>query len=75
MDDISPQMALAVMAAEDQKFPDHWGFDVAAIEKALSHNEAPDAHPRRVHAVAAKPPRTCFCGMAAAGCAKGWRPD
>ena len=53
MDDISPQMALAVMAAEDQKFPDHWGFDVAAIEKALSHNEAPDAHPRRVHAVAA----------------------
>lgn len=39
MDDIAPLMALAVMAAEDQKFPDHWGFDVAAIEKALSHNE------------------------------------
>ncbi|CAI1026439.1 Penicillin-binding protein 4 precursor [Serratia entomophila] len=39
MDEISPQMALAVMAAEDQKFPDHWGFDVAAIEKALNHNE------------------------------------
>ncbi|WP_337262699.1 MULTISPECIES: monofunctional biosynthetic peptidoglycan transglycosylase [unclassified Serratia (in: enterobacteria)] len=39
MDDISPNMVLAVMAAEDQKFPDHWGFDMAAIEKALSHNE------------------------------------
>ncbi|MGL5384897.1 MAG: monofunctional biosynthetic peptidoglycan transglycosylase [Enterobacterales bacterium] len=39
MDDIAPSMALAVMAAEDQKFPDHWGFDIAAIEKALSHNE------------------------------------
>lgn len=39
MDEISPNMVLAVMAAEDQKFPDHWGFDVAAIEKALSHNE------------------------------------
>lgn len=39
MDEISPYMALAVMAAEDQKFPDHWGFDVAAIEKAISHNE------------------------------------
>lgn len=39
MDDISPQMALAVMAAEDQKFPEHWRFDVAAIEKAFSHNE------------------------------------
>ncbi|EFE96453.1 monofunctional biosynthetic peptidoglycan transglycosylase [Serratia odorifera] len=39
MDEISPTMALAVMAAEDQKFPEHWGFDVAAIEKALDHNE------------------------------------
>ena len=39
MDNISPYMALAVMAAEDQKFPGHWGFDVAAIEKAISHNE------------------------------------
>lgn len=39
MDEISPWMGLAVMAAEDQKFPDHWGFDVPAIEKALAHNE------------------------------------
>lgn len=39
MDEISPWMGLAVIAAEDQKFPEHWGFDVAAIEKALDHNE------------------------------------
>ncbi|MCS3433232.1 monofunctional biosynthetic peptidoglycan transglycosylase [Klebsiella sp. BIGb0407] len=39
MDDISPWMGLAVIAAEDQKFPDHWGIDVGAIEKALSYNE------------------------------------
>ncbi|EPJ9673785.1 TPA: monofunctional biosynthetic peptidoglycan transglycosylase [Citrobacter freundii] len=39
MDEISPWMGLAVIAAEDQTFPDHWGFDVVAIEKALSHNE------------------------------------
>lgn len=39
MDEISPWMGLAVIAAEDQKFPDHWGFDGAAIEKALEHNE------------------------------------
>lgn len=39
MDEISPLMGLAVIAAEDQKFPEHWGFDMAAIEKALSHNE------------------------------------
>lgn len=39
MDENSPWMGLAVIAAEDQKFPDHWGFDVSAIEKALAHNE------------------------------------
>lgn len=39
MDDISPWMALAVVAAEDQRFPDHWGLDIEAIQKALSHNE------------------------------------
>ncbi len=34
MDQISPWMGLAVIAAEDQKFPEHWGFDVASIEQA-----------------------------------------
>lgn len=38
-DEISPWMGLAAIAAEDQKFPEHWGFDVAAIKKAVSHNE------------------------------------
>ena len=36
---ISPNLALAVVASEDQKFPEHWGFDVAAIEKAYSLNQ------------------------------------
>ncbi len=45
MDDISPHMALAVIAAEDQKFPSHWGFDFNAIESAISHNER---RPQRV---------------------------
>jgi len=34
LDRISPNLPLAVVASEDQKFPEHWGFDVAAIEKA-----------------------------------------
>jgi monofunctional biosynthetic peptidoglycan transglycosylase len=32
---IAPHLQLAVVAAEDQKFPWHWGFDVEAIEDAL----------------------------------------
>lgn len=39
MSEIPPHMALAVVAAEDQHFPDHWGFDVDAIQKALEYNE------------------------------------
>lgn len=35
---ISPQAALAVIAAEDQLFLDHAGFDLRAIGKALEHN-------------------------------------
>ncbi|MDR3430596.1 MAG: monofunctional biosynthetic peptidoglycan transglycosylase [Rouxiella aceris] len=46
MSAISSPMALAVMAAEDQKFPDHWGFDVEAIQSALNHNEQEDANIR-----------------------------
>lgn len=42
MDEISPWVALAVIAAEDQRFPDHWGLDFGAIQKALSHNEKHD---------------------------------
>jgi monofunctional biosynthetic peptidoglycan transglycosylase len=36
---ISPNLPLAVVASEDQKFPEHWGFDVEAIEKAYALNE------------------------------------
>lgn len=35
---MSRHLPQAVIAAEDQKFPDHVGFDVDAIEKALDHN-------------------------------------
>jgi monofunctional biosynthetic peptidoglycan transglycosylase len=38
LDRIAPSMALAVVAAEDQKFPEHHGFDVTAIRAALSRN-------------------------------------
>ncbi|EXU75426.1 monofunctional biosynthetic peptidoglycan transglycosylase [Erwinia mallotivora] len=37
MDDIAPWMPLAVIAAEDQKFPEHWGFDVQAIQTVLDN--------------------------------------
>jgi len=36
---ISKQMALAVIAAEDQNFPNHFGFDFEQIEKAIEQHE------------------------------------
>jgi monofunctional biosynthetic peptidoglycan transglycosylase len=37
--EISPQIALAVVAAEDQKFPKHFGFDFQSIAEALEEME------------------------------------
>ncbi|MNY17822.1 Penicillin-binding protein 2D [compost metagenome] len=38
-EEISDDLKVAVIAGEDQKFPEHWGFDVNAIKAALAHNE------------------------------------
>jgi len=35
---ISSNMVLAVVSSEDNKFPEHYGFDFVAIERALKHN-------------------------------------
>ena len=37
---ISPSLAMSVIASEDQKFPDHWGFDVAAIQQVIEAGQA-----------------------------------
>jgi monofunctional glycosyltransferase len=39
LNQISPNLPLAVIASEDQKFPEHWGFDVEAIEQAYELNQ------------------------------------
>lgn len=39
LEDISPNLPLAVVTAEDQKFEEHFGFDLEAIEKAVKYNE------------------------------------
>jgi len=43
LEQIAPSMGVAVIAAEDQNFGEHFGFDWQAIEKAIAHNE----HSRR----------------------------
>jgi len=38
IDQVSPQLVRAVIAAEDAKFCEHHGFDFQAMEKAMAHN-------------------------------------
>lgn len=43
---ISPQLAMAVIAAEDQRFPTHWGVDTVELRKALSEKRSTKGKPR-----------------------------
>ncbi|QXI47599.1 MULTISPECIES: monofunctional biosynthetic peptidoglycan transglycosylase [Pseudomonas] len=38
-ENISDELKVAVIAGEDQKFANHWGFDIPAIQAALAYNE------------------------------------
>jgi monofunctional biosynthetic peptidoglycan transglycosylase len=73
LDEISPRLVRAVIAAEDARFCEHRGFDLKAIEKAMEAN-AKGKKLRGGSTSASRPPRTCSCGPSATGCAKGSRP-
>ena len=36
---ISPELAIAAVASEDQRFPEHWGIDFKAISNAIEENQ------------------------------------
>jgi len=38
-DEMNSNVKLAIMASEDQLFPDHNGFDFKSIQKAMKHNQ------------------------------------
>lgn len=39
LEEVSPLVPLAIIAAEDQNFLNHSGFDFTAIKKAIKHNQ------------------------------------
>ena len=74
MDEISPWMGLAVIAAEDQTFPTHWGFDVDAIQKAVPITSVTPAGSAARLRSRSRRRKTSSFGMDAAGCVKDSRP-
>lgn len=37
--ELPDDLKMSVIASEDQKFSEHWGFDLGAIQAAMEHNE------------------------------------
>lgn len=72
-DNLSNNAKLAVIAAEDQRFPIHRGFDVVELRRAWEASRDGSRLRGPVRS-ASKRPRTFSYGVGAAGCAKGWKP-
>lgn len=58
--EISPYVKLAVIASEDQKFPDHNGFDWKSIEKAMDHNKKKPAKVRGASTISQQVAKNVF---------------
>ncbi len=59
-DDLGPNIKLAVMASEDQLFPDHDGFDIKAIKKAIKYNEKHPAKARGASTISQQTAKNVF---------------
>jgi monofunctional biosynthetic peptidoglycan transglycosylase len=71
-DDISPRLERAVIAAEDQNFCTHHGFDLAAIQKAVEeHRRNPKRPLRGASTISQQAARTLFLGYSGGWVRKG----
>lgn len=58
--EMSPYAKLAVIASEDQKFPDHNGFDWKMIGKAIDHNKKNPARIRGASTISQQVAKNVF---------------
>lgn len=58
--EMSPNLRLAVIASEDQLFPDHDGFDIKAIKKAMKYNEKHPAKTRGASTISQQVAKNVF---------------
>lgn len=57
---MSPALVRAVIAGEDQRFCEHHGFDMKAIEKAMEHNERRPNHVRGASTISQQTAKNVF---------------
>lgn len=58
--ELSPHIKLAVMASEDQVFPQHGGFDWKSIDKARKHNDKKPAKVRGASTISQQTAKNVF---------------
>ena len=68
IEEVSPMLRRAVVAAEDANFCTHWGIDSAAVRQALREGRCAAVPPS-----ASKRSRMPSCGRGEIGCVKRWR--
>lgn len=59
-DQIPKTFALAVIAAEDQRFPNHWGVDTIELRKAFSQNKKRKGSPRGASTITQQTAKNLF---------------
>ncbi len=59
-DSIPPHLALAVVAAEDQRFPMHWGIDTIELKKALAQKNRGKSLPRGASTITQQTAKNLF---------------
>ena len=64
IDDISPVMVRAVIASEDGRFMEHWGFDIKELIKMKKEHEAKGKKIRGCSTISQQVAKNCFtfCG-------------
>lgn len=70
--EMSPKVRLAVMASEDQLFPDHSGFDFKSIQKAMEFNKRKPGRVRGASTISQQTAKNVFLWQGRSWVRKGF---
>jgi monofunctional biosynthetic peptidoglycan transglycosylase len=70
--EMSPNVRLAVMASEDQLFPDHGGFDVKSIQQAMDYNKRKPGRVRGASTISQQTAKNVFLWQGRSWVRKGF---
>lgn len=72
LSEVSPNVRLAVMASEDQLYPDHSGFDFKSIQKAMEFNKRKPGRVRGASTISQQTAKNVFLWQGRSWVRKGF---